>query len=155
MTGPPIACTLTEPELRQRRAGLLRRVRDRVVETRPLAAAAAAIPAIPDRLAAAATPATPDALAAPADLEAVAAPAAPVSPAAAPAPAATADGIELRFPGGDEATVADVLELVRLESRCCAFLRFRVTLEPGGGPVVLEISGPPGAAEILAGELTR
>jgi hypothetical protein len=100
MDVPPIACTLTEPELRERRVGLLRRVRERVLEVRPAAA-----------------------------------------------------GVELRFAGDDEATVADVLELVRLESRCCAFLRFRVTLEPGNGPVVLEISGPPGAAQILIGEL--
>jgi hypothetical protein len=97
----PIVCTLSGPELRERRAGLLRRVRERVVEARPLAEPA---------------------------------------------------GYELRFPG-DEATVADVLDLVRLESRCCAFLRFRVTLEPGGGTVTLEVSGPPGGAEILAGEL--
>ena len=97
----PIVCTLSTPELRERRAGLLRRVRERLDEARPLAGG---------------------------------------------------DGYELRFPG-DEETVAEVLELVRLESRCCAFLRFRVTLEPGGGAVTLEVSGPPGSAEILAAEL--
>jgi len=97
----PIVCTLSTPELRERRAGLLRRVRERLQEARPLA---------------------------------------------------SGDGYELRFPG-DEETVAEVLELVRLESRCCAFLRFRVTLEPGGGAVTLEVSGPPGGAEILAAEL--
>ena len=101
MTEPPIVCTLTAPELRERRAGLLRRVRGRVAEARPLAGG---------------------------------------------------EGLELRFPG-DEATVADVLELVRLESRCCAFLRFLVTLEPAGGGVALEISGPPAGVEILAEEL--
>jgi hypothetical protein len=108
---PPIACTLTEPELRERRAGLLRRVRERVLEARLLEARRLEGPA-----------------------------------GAAPA------GFELRF-AGDEATVADVLELVRLESRCCAFLRFRLTLEPAGGPLLLEISGPPGGAELLADEL--
>jgi hypothetical protein len=97
----PIVCTLSTPELRERRAGLLRRVRERLEEARPLAGG---------------------------------------------------DGYELRFPG-DETTVGDVLELVRLESRCCAFLRFRVTLEPGGGAVTLEVSGPPGGAEVLAAEL--
>jgi len=97
----PIVCTLSTPELRERRAGLLRRVRERLQEATPLAGG---------------------------------------------------DGYELRFPG-DEETVAEVLELVRLESRCCAFLRFRVTLEPGGGAVTLEVSGPPGGAEILAAEL--
>jgi hypothetical protein len=97
----PIVCTLTAPELRERRAGLLLRVRGRLVEARPLAGLA---------------------------------------------------GYELSFPG-DEATVADVLEMVLLESRCCAFLRFRVTLEPGGRAVTVEISGPPGGAEVLLGEL--
>lgn len=101
MAEMPIVCTLTTPELRERRAGLLRRVRERLEEARPLAGG---------------------------------------------------DGYELRFPG-DEETVAEVLELVRLESRCCAFLRFRVTLEPGGGAVTLEVSGPPGGAEVLAAEL--
>src|SRR5260370_26363809 len=96
----PIACTLSTPELRERRAGLLRRVRERLVEARPLAGA---------------------------------------------------DGYELRFPG-DEGTVAEVLELVRLESRCCAFLRFRVTLEPGGGAVTPEGRGPPGRGPILGAE---
>jgi hypothetical protein len=97
----PVACSLSGPEILERRAGLLRRVRERVVAARQLAEPA---------------------------------------------------GYELRFPG-DEAIVADVLDLVRLESRCCAFLRFRVTVEPGGGEVTLEVSGPPGGAEILAGEL--
>ncbi|HLX08729.1 MAG TPA: hypothetical protein VKY89_12790 [Thermoanaerobaculia bacterium] len=102
MTEPPIVCTLTTPELRERRDGLLRRVGARMLASRPLADAGG--------------------------------------------------GWELRFPG-DEAAVADVLELVRLESRCCAFLRFRVTLEPAGGEVALEVSGPPGGAEILVREL--
>jgi hypothetical protein len=97
----PIVCTLTAPELRERRAGLLLRVRERLMEARPLAGTS---------------------------------------------------GYELSFPG-DEATVADVLEMVLLESRCCAFLRFRVTLEPGGRAVAVEISGPPGGAEVLLGEL--
>ncbi|MBV8199970.1 MAG: hypothetical protein JOZ15_05030 [Acidobacteria bacterium] len=97
----PIVCTLTAPELRERRAGVLRRVRERLLGSRPLADAA---------------------------------------------------GCELRFPG-DDATVADVLEMVLLESRCCAFLRFRVTLEPGGRSAAVEITGPPGGAEILLAEL--
>jgi hypothetical protein len=100
----PIACTLTAPEMRARREGLLRRVRERIVEARPAAAAA------------------------------------------------MGDAFELRF-AGDEETVAEVLDLVRLESRCCAFLRFRVTIEPRGAALLLEISGPPGGAAILAEEL--
>ena len=108
MEAPPIVCTLTEPELRERRAGLLRRVRARVLEARQLGGG--------------------------------------------PARVGSGAGFELRF-AADEATVAEVLELVRLESRCCAFLRFRVTLEPAGGPLLLEVTGPPGGAELLADEL--
>ena len=101
MDETPVVCSLSGLELRERRAGLLRRVRERVMEARPMAEAA---------------------------------------------------GYELRFPG-DEATVAEVLELVRLESRCCSFLGFRITIEPGGKAMTLEVSGPPGGARILADEL--
>jgi hypothetical protein len=103
---PPIACTLTEPELRRRRAGLLAQVRARVTATRALAG-------------------EPD----------------------GPGP-----GFALTFAAGPEA-LPEVLELLRLESRCCPFLRFRLTVEAAGGPVVLEVTGPPGGAEILAAEL--
>jgi hypothetical protein len=109
MDEPSIVCTLTERELRERREGLLRAVRERVLAARRL----------------------------------------PADPAE---PTTAAAGLEVRFPG-DDATLAAVLEVVRLESRCCAFLRFRVTVEPGGAAVVLEISGPPGGAELLADEL--
>jgi hypothetical protein len=114
---PPIVCTLTEPELRERRAGVLRRVRERVLEVRRLGGEPA--------------------------------------PAGRSSPnTGSASGFELRF-AADEATVAEVLELVRLESRCCAFLRFRVTLEPAGGPLLLKVTGPWGGAELLADELMR
>jgi hypothetical protein len=119
MDAPPIVCTLSEPEMRERRAGLLRRVRERALAVRQLGG----------------------------------------EPAPAGQPSASAGsgaecggGFELRF-AADEATVADVLELVRLESRCCAFLRFRVTFEPAGGPLLLEVTGPRGGAELLADEL--
>jgi hypothetical protein len=120
---PPIVCTLTEPQLRERRAGLLRRVREQIVAVRPALPAGASAEHPPGA-------------------------AASDGPATADRPA----GIELQF-AADEATVADLFELVRLESRCCAFLRFRVTLEPAGGPVLLEVSGPPAGVELLAAEL--
>jgi len=47
-------------------------------------------------------------------------------------PLAGTAGCELRFPR-DEATVADALELARLESRCYACLRFQVTVVNDGG----------------------
>jgi hypothetical protein len=103
---PPIACKLTEPELRQRRSGLLDEVRAWVTATR----------ALPDE------------------------------------PGGPGPGFELTFADG-EAALPEVLELVRLESRCCPFLRFRLTVAPAGGPVVLQVTGPPRGAEILAAEL--
>ena len=45
------------------------------------------------------------------------------------------------------------MTFVDLERRCCAFLRFELTVEPGGGPVWLELTGPPGTREFLQAEL--
>ena len=36
-----------------------------------------------------------------------------------------------------------------LLARCCPFLRFVVTAEPNGGPIYLEVTGPPGTRELL------
>jgi hypothetical protein len=95
----PVACTLTEPELAARRAGVLGDVRRRAQEARWLA-----------------------------------------------------DGVRLRFPA--EAEILSLLAtFVDLERRCCAFLRFELTVEPDGGPVWLELTGPPGAREFLQAEL--
>jgi hypothetical protein len=44
-------------------------------------------------------------------------------------------------------------EFIQLESECCRFLRFQLTVEPGGGPVWLELIGPPGTREFLAQEI--
>jgi len=63
-----------------------------------------------------------------------------------------ADGAALRFPSGPS-VMAVLTEFIRLESQCCSFLRFQLTVEPGGGPVWLELSGPPGTRDFLAREL--
>jgi hypothetical protein len=99
MTELPVACTLAERELAERRAGLLTELRRHRQEARWLS-----------------------------------------------------DGVALRFPS--RPSVMSVLaEFVRLESQCCPFLRFQLTVEPGGGPVWLELSGPAGTCDFLAGEL--
>ena len=36
------------------------------------------------------------------------------------------------------------------EQDCCRFLRFRITVEPDAGPILLELSGPPGTGEFLS-----
>jgi hypothetical protein len=95
----PVACTLTEPELAARRAGVLGDVRRSALEARWVA-----------------------------------------------------DGVQLRF-AAEPATLSLLATFVDLERRCCAFLRFQLTVEPGGGPVWLTLTGPPGAREFLAAEL--
>jgi hypothetical protein len=62
------------------------------------------------------------------------------------------DGVTLRFAAEPE-RLAMLATFIDLERRCCAFLRFRLTVEPGGGPIWLELTGPPGTREFLATEL--
>jgi hypothetical protein len=42
-----------------------------------------------------------------------------------------------------------VARAVEAERHCCRFLRFVITAEPDGGPIALEVSGPPGAREFV------
>ena len=99
MTDLPVACSLTESELAERRAGVLGQVRRAREEARWLP-----------------------------------------------------DGVALRF-AADPERVALLATFIDLERRCCAFLRFRLTVEPGGGPVWLELTGPAGTREFLQAEL--
>ena len=58
------------------------------------------------------------------------------------------EGLRLRFaPTGE--TLATITRAVEAERHCCRFLRFVITVEPDGGPVFLELSGPPGTREFL------
>jgi hypothetical protein len=41
--------------------------------------------------------------------------------------------------------------VIEAEHRCCPFLRFALTVEPGDGPVTLEVTGPEGTKEFLDG----
>ncbi|HEX8695853.1 MAG TPA: hypothetical protein VF746_25785 [Longimicrobium sp.] len=62
------------------------------------------------------------------------------------------DGYALRF-APEPGLVPELAGLIEQERVCCAFLRFRLAVEPGGGPVWLELTGPAGAREFLAGVL--
>ena len=62
------------------------------------------------------------------------------------------DGVALRY-APEPASIAALAELIQVERRCCPFLRFRLTVEPGGGPIWLELTGPAGTREFLASEL--
>jgi hypothetical protein len=58
------------------------------------------------------------------------------------------DGLRLRFaPTGE--TLSTIARAVEAERHCCRFLRFAITIEPDGGPVFLELTGPPGTREFV------
>ncbi len=63
-----------------------------------------------------------------------------------------ADGYAFRY-AADDAPLAELARLIDLERRCCPFLRFQLTVEPGGGPVSLALTGPNGTREMLEAEL--
>jgi hypothetical protein len=58
------------------------------------------------------------------------------------------EGLRLRFAPADE-TLAAIARAVEAERHCCRFLRFGITVEPDGGPVFLELTGPPGTREFI------
>jgi hypothetical protein len=62
----------------------------------------------------------------------------------------TDDGLRLRF-SPDTDTLATLARVVDAERQCCRFLRFVITVEPDGGPVWLELSGPAGTRQFIAG----
>jgi hypothetical protein len=59
----------------------------------------------------------------------------------------TVDGYEYRFKPTSEILIS-LTQLVDLERQCCAFLTFRIVVEPQR-PIRLEISGPPEARAIM------
>ena len=62
------------------------------------------------------------------------------------------DGVRLQFaPQGD--TLALIASVVDAERQCCRFLRFGIQVEPDGGPIYLDLTGPPGTREFLEGVL--
>jgi hypothetical protein len=61
---------------------------------------------------------------------------------------ATDDGHRLRF-CADDGILETIARVVDAERRCCRFLQFRITVEPDGGPIWLDLTGPPGTREYL------
>jgi hypothetical protein len=45
--------------------------------------------------------------------------------------------------------VASLGQLITVERECCPFLRFNLRLEPGEGPIWLELTGPSGTKDFL------
>ena len=64
----------------------------------------------------------------------------------------TGEGLRVWF-SPDHDILATLAQVVDAERRCCRFLRFVITVEPDGGLVSLELSGPPGTREFIAGLL--
>jgi hypothetical protein len=58
------------------------------------------------------------------------------------------DGVRLRFAAA-AGTLPAIAEVVDAERHCCRFLRFTLTVEPDEGPIVLELTGPPGTRQFL------
>lgn len=62
------------------------------------------------------------------------------------------DGLRIRFAPTRE-TLSMIALAVEAERHCCRFLRFGITVEPNGGPVFLELSGPRGTRDFVAAVL--
>lgn len=58
-------------------------------------------------------------------------------------------GHRLQFQATDD-TLAAIARTVDAERQCCRFLRFSITVEPDGGPISLELTGPPGTREFIS-----
>ena len=62
------------------------------------------------------------------------------------------NGYRVRFtPAGD--ILSTIAKVIDIERQCCRFLTFHLTVEPDGGPIWLEFTGPAGTREFLDGML--
>src|SRR5438093_4744797 len=62
------------------------------------------------------------------------------------------DGFRFRFKS-EPGLIPALAAMLEGERRCCRFLHFQVIAEQDEGPVWLDVTGPPGTAEFLAGWL--
>jgi len=58
------------------------------------------------------------------------------------------DGYRLTFEPATE-TLHAIADTLDRERQCCQFLRFQFTIEPAGGAIVLDLTGPKGTVEFL------
>jgi hypothetical protein len=68
--------------------------------------------------------------------------------AAAKARHAIENGFRFEFQT-DSDVLSSIVRMIDAERQCCQFLRFQLTIEAAGGPVVLDVTGPPGSQEFL------
>jgi hypothetical protein len=57
-------------------------------------------------------------------------------------------GIRLVF-GATARRLRQLYAVAQLEKRCCAFLDFHIDLAPGGGALILDVTGPAGTEAFL------
>ena len=62
---------------------------------------------------------------------------------------AIAEGYRVGFAASSETLQANAA-MIDAERQCCRFLRFQLTIQPDEGPIVLDVTGPPGTREFLA-----
>lgn len=62
------------------------------------------------------------------------------------------DGYAFRLPA-EAAVIQQVAAYIANERLCCPFFRFEMAVEPGDGPLRLQITGGAGVKEFLAAEL--
>jgi|SRR5687768_7912612 len=62
------------------------------------------------------------------------------------------EGYRVRFEPAD-ALLSAIAEVVDAERQCCRFLTFELTIEADNGPIWVEVTGPEGTREFLAGML--
>jgi hypothetical protein len=59
------------------------------------------------------------------------------------------NGLRLEFAPSED-TIHMIARAVEAERHCCRFLRFGMTVEPDGGPVFLEMTGPAGTRDFVS-----
>ncbi len=74
--------------------------------------------------------------------------------AAAPAVRELRNGYEIQF-RGSKGVFPLAAKWISLESRCCSFLDFEVSLRRIDGPLTIRMTGPAGVKEFIAAELPK
>ena len=59
------------------------------------------------------------------------------------------NGARLRFAASTD-TLQIITRVIDAERQCCQFFRFQLVVEPGLGPLVLDVEGPAGTSDFLA-----
>ena len=62
------------------------------------------------------------------------------------------NGLLLQFEGSNK-NLEEILNLIRLERKCCPFLTFELKVDKEANPIFLTITGPEGTKEFLIFEL--